>query len=192
MISKDRETEDTTTYKVAVNDEEQYAIWPEYKELPTGWRYGEKTGSKADCLAYIKDVWVDMRPLSLRQKMAQETTSQPTSLQIERAEPLNLVDRLCEGEHAVQIDLRGEKTPKLFREAIARDHVSIRFTKTSGGSEFVIKLDKSACDLRDADLDNGLGTAHLEGELSVDYIPVRCVVDIDLQNFQGSGCLIRI
>jgi MbtH protein len=29
-----------------------------------------KVGPKAECLAYIKEVWTDMRPLSLRKKMA--------------------------------------------------------------------------------------------------------------------------
>ena len=73
MTWKDRETEDATTYKVIVNGEEQYAIWPEFKEIPAGWTYANKTGAKADCLAYIKEVWVDMRPLSVRQQMAQPT-----------------------------------------------------------------------------------------------------------------------
>jgi MbtH protein len=63
------ENEDTTIYRVVVNDEEQYSIWPEYKEIPAGWRDVGKQGPKADCLAYIKEVWTDMRPLSLRKQM---------------------------------------------------------------------------------------------------------------------------
>jgi uncharacterized protein YbdZ (MbtH family) len=187
----DFEAEDTATYKVVVNHEEQYAIWPEYKEISAGWRYADKAGGKDDCLAYIKEVWVDMRPLSLRQRMAETATSAPTRQQLDRAEPLGLVDRLCEGTHAVEIDLRPERTARLFREALARDYVSIKFTETRGGAEFGIKLNKGACDFTNADFDNSLGTAHLEGGLSIDYVPVRCVVDIDLQSLQGSGCLIR-
>lgn len=61
--------EDLTTYKVVVNDEEQYSIWPDYKEIPKGWRAVGKSGGKAECLEYINEVWTDMRPLSLRQKM---------------------------------------------------------------------------------------------------------------------------
>ena len=61
------EIEDVTVYKVVMNHEEQYSIWPVDRESPSGWRDIGKSGSKADCLAYIKDVWVDMRPLSLRQ-----------------------------------------------------------------------------------------------------------------------------
>lgn len=61
--------EDTTIYKVVVNHEEQYSIWPADRENPLGWRDVGKSGVKAECLAYIKDVWTDMRPLSLREKM---------------------------------------------------------------------------------------------------------------------------
>jgi len=64
------EAEDTTIYKVVINHEEQYSIWPADREPPLGWQAVGKQGLKADCLAYIKDVWTDMRPLSLRQKMA--------------------------------------------------------------------------------------------------------------------------
>ncbi|GCE27615.1 MbtH family protein [Dictyobacter alpinus] len=63
------EQEDAKTYLVVVNHEEQYSLWPLGKEIPIGWREAGASGSKDDCLAYIKDVWTDMRPLSLRQKM---------------------------------------------------------------------------------------------------------------------------
>ena len=64
------EAEDTTIYKVVINHEEQYSIWPADREPPLGLQEVGKQGLKAECLAYIKDVWTDMRPLSLRQKMA--------------------------------------------------------------------------------------------------------------------------
>jgi len=60
------EREDTTIYQVVVNHEEQYSIWAAERELPLGWKAVGKQGLKADCLAYIKEVWTDMRPLSLR------------------------------------------------------------------------------------------------------------------------------
>ncbi len=63
--------EDTRIYKVVVNHEEQYSIWLADKENPLGWRDVGKSGLKADCLEYIKEVWTDMRPLSLRKKMEQ-------------------------------------------------------------------------------------------------------------------------
>jgi len=63
------EQEDTTIYKVVVNHEEQYSIWPAHREPPLGWREVGKEGSKDECLAYVGEVWTDMRPLSLRKKM---------------------------------------------------------------------------------------------------------------------------
>ena len=60
-------------YKVVANHEEQYSIWPADRENPLGWKdagpSGSKSGSKSECLEYIKKVWTDMRPLSLRKKM---------------------------------------------------------------------------------------------------------------------------
>lgn len=64
--------EDTTIYRVVMNDEEQYSIWPVYREIPLGWHDVGRSGLKAECLAYIKEVWTDMRPLSLRRKMESE------------------------------------------------------------------------------------------------------------------------
>ena len=61
--------EDMTIYKVVVNHEEQYSIWPADREKPLGWSDAGKQGTKAECLAYIEEVWTDMRPLSLRKKM---------------------------------------------------------------------------------------------------------------------------
>jgi MbtH protein len=61
--------EDKTIYKVVVNHEGQYSIWLAYQENPLGWKDAGKSGCKTECLAYIKDVWTDMRPLSLRKKM---------------------------------------------------------------------------------------------------------------------------
>lgn len=67
--------EDTMTYRVVLNHEEQYSIWPLDLDIPLGWRDGGKIGAKAECLDYIKQVWTDMRPLSLRRQMesAQDT-----------------------------------------------------------------------------------------------------------------------
>ena len=64
-----QDTEDIQKYKVVVNHEEQYSIWPAERENAPGWKDAGKSGSKDECLAHIKEVWTDMRPLSLRKKM---------------------------------------------------------------------------------------------------------------------------
>ena len=65
------EQEDTTGHKVVVNHEEQYSIWPADRENAPGWRDAGRSGTRAECLAYIETVWADMRPLSLRKRMGQ-------------------------------------------------------------------------------------------------------------------------
>jgi Uncharacterized protein conserved in bacteria len=70
------EREDNTIYKVVVNHEEQYSIWPADRENALGWNDVGKSGTKAECLAYIKEVWTDMRPLSLRKKMEEAERQQ--------------------------------------------------------------------------------------------------------------------
>lgn len=61
--------DENVLYRVVVNFEEQYSIWPEYKQIPEGWRDAGKSGKKEECLSYINEVWTDMRPLSLRKQM---------------------------------------------------------------------------------------------------------------------------
>ena len=68
--------EDTTIYKVVVNDEEQYSIYPADRANPLGWNDAGKTGPKTECLSYIKEVWTDMRPLSLRLQMMDQQQQQ--------------------------------------------------------------------------------------------------------------------
>ena len=65
---------DDAFYKVVVNDEEQYSIWPADRENPIGWKDAGKSGTKEECLEYIREVWTDMRPLSLRRKMQERET----------------------------------------------------------------------------------------------------------------------
>jgi len=64
--------EDNRRYKVVVNHEEQYSIWFADREPPAGWREVGKSGTKAECLAHIKEAWTDMRPLSLRKQMEED------------------------------------------------------------------------------------------------------------------------
>jgi MbtH protein len=62
-------SEDRTIYKVVINHEDQYSIWPADRENPLGWNDAGKSGTKQECMAYIQEVWTDMRPRSLREAM---------------------------------------------------------------------------------------------------------------------------
>ncbi|WP_435023732.1 MbtH family protein [Nostoc sp. CALU 1950] len=76
MAINSDEAVDNTIYKVVVNHEEQYSIWPADRENPLGWKDAGKTGLKEECLNYIKEVWTDMRSLSLRKKMEEYSRNQ--------------------------------------------------------------------------------------------------------------------
>src|ERR1051325_9404210 len=126
MSGTQHSDEDTTIHKVVVNHEEQYSIWPEYKENPLGWMDAGKVGTKAECLAYIKEVWTDMRPLSLRKKMEEMAKTPPMPPPPETVERESLVDRLSSGEHPVVIGIRPEPTAQLLKEALDRGYVHVK------------------------------------------------------------------
>jgi uncharacterized protein YbdZ (MbtH family) len=193
MSWSDPDREDTTIYKVVKNHEEQYSIWPADRENALGWNDAGKSGTKAECLAYIKEVWTDMRPLSLREKM-EEMAKNPPPPPAPSSEPAgeSLVDRLSTGDHPVEASLRPEKSVKLFKEAIDREYVHIRFMDTQGTTELGLKLDRDASDLSKADFEKGTGTAHIVGGLTLDYVKVRCIADIDLETLSGTGHLEKV
>ena len=56
------------SYVVVANDEEQYSIWPAYREPPLGWTACTPATDKQACLAHIREHWVDMRPRGLRER----------------------------------------------------------------------------------------------------------------------------
>src|SRR3954464_2324131 len=126
--------EDTTLYNVVVNHEEQHSIWPTHKETPAGWRNAGKSGNKAECLAYVKEVWTDLRPLSVRQKMdefARNPAPEPPPAPVTAT--TSLVDRLSEGEHRVEAGFGSDRSLQFTKEAIDRGYVHITFTGTNGG-----------------------------------------------------------
>ena len=60
------------TFRVVMNHEEQYSIWPSHRPVPNGWRDMGFIGTRAACLDHIENSWVDMRPASLRQFLAEQ------------------------------------------------------------------------------------------------------------------------
>lgn len=66
-------------FMVVVNHEEQYSIWQEGLDIPQGWRAVGTQGTREECLAYIREVWTDMRPLSLKRIMEARAVDDDTS-----------------------------------------------------------------------------------------------------------------
>ncbi len=94
-------------YVVVVNHEDQYSIWPEGRELPMGWQATGTAGTKAECLAYIEEVWTDMRPRSLREQM-ERAGSEPAVAPIPLPEGPTVVERLSQADHPVEVVGLGE------------------------------------------------------------------------------------
>ncbi len=182
--------EDKARYEVVVNHEEQYSIWPEGRELPLGWRLAGKTGTKAECLAYIEQVWTDMRPLSLREAMKKQAESPVLPKDIPEQWPSDprddLVAFLSQGDHPVQVTA---KSAEQLLERLASGYVNIRFTDTRGGTELGIRVDPGASSTAGADPETRTGRVHIAGNLTLNYRNVRLVADVALETLMGSGRL---
>ena len=99
-----------------------------------------------------------------------------------------LVQRLAEGDHPV-IASRADGSVEEFKKSIDRGYVLIKFTDTRGGTELGVRLDEALADFSKADFEKGTGSAHLAGNLTLNYVKVRCVADIDLATLEGKGHL---
>jgi hypothetical protein len=102
----------------------------------------------------------------------------------------DLVQRLSDGQHPVEVSLRPERTVKAFKECLDRGYVHIRFTKTRGGTELGFPVDRERTDVSAANFETGTGTLTVAGDLSLDYVKVRCVAQIDLSTLEGTGQLV--
>ena len=100
--------------------------------------------------------------------------------------------RLSEGDHPVEASIRPEKSAQALKERIDLGYVHIKFTGTRGGTELGVRLDPDALDTSQADFEKPSGTVHLEGGLTLNYVKVRCIADIDLQTLTGKGYLVPV
>jgi hypothetical protein len=91
-----------------------------------------------------------------------------------------------EGDHPVIVS-RADKSVEKFKESVDRGYVLIKFTNTQGGTELGIQLDNARSDLNQADFEQKQGIAHLEGDLTLNYVKVRCIADVDLATLEGKG-----
>ncbi|WP_448320959.1 MbtH family protein, partial [Streptomyces sp. CO7] len=69
LTTEGTDMDENTRYQVLRNDEDQYSLWPVDVEVPAGWQPVGKEGTEAECSAYVDEVWTDMRPRSLRERM---------------------------------------------------------------------------------------------------------------------------
>ena len=98
-----------------------------------------------------------------------------------------LVERLSEGDHPI-LASRAMSAGEL-KQSIDRGYILVRFTDTRGGTELGIRLDNELINLSDADFVRSTGTVHLAGSLTLNYVKVRCIADVDLATLQGKGHL---
>ncbi|HEY2498364.1 MAG TPA: MbtH family protein [Candidatus Angelobacter sp.] len=61
--------DDNGEYLVLVNEEQQYSLWPAFRDIPAGWSAVGPRGKRKECLSWIETNWTDMRPRSLVKAM---------------------------------------------------------------------------------------------------------------------------
>jgi hypothetical protein len=101
----------------------------------------------------------------------------------------DLVQRLSQGSHPVEVSLRPDRTCQAFKDAIDRGCVHLRFTQTRGGTELSVPVDRQRSDFDTGDFASGTGQVRVSGELTLDFVRVRCLADISLSSLDGNAHL---
>lgn len=104
----------------------------------------------------------------------------------------DLVRRLSEGDHPVELRLIPEATPRVLRERLDGGYLQVKFVDTAGGTELTVPIDRERSDWAIADLERGTGRLRIVGALTLDDVPVRCIADVQLPALQGHGRLERL
>jgi hypothetical protein len=103
-----------------------------------------------------------------------------------------LVERLSvEGQKVVV----GGPTPsakELYRRITEMRYVFVKFVDSRGGTDLGVRIDEERTDLAGADFGNATGSVHVEGTLTLNYVKVRCIADIDLPSLSGTGHLVAV
>jgi hypothetical protein len=100
-----------------------------------------------------------------------------------------LVQRLSQSQHPIEISLRPERTVEAFKRRLDDGYVHVKFTQTRGGTELGVQLDRAESDLSQADFVAGRGKVSLTGDLTLNYVRVRCHAEVDLATLAGTGHL---
>ena len=90
----------------------------------------------------------------------------------------DLVERL-QSDQPVEVTIRPERTVQRLKECLDRAYVHVKFTQTTGGTELGVRIDPGASDFTQADFERGTGSIRIVGDLKLNYVPVRCVAEID-------------
>jgi hypothetical protein len=101
-----------------------------------------------------------------------------------------LVERLSQGDHPVTVGGPKPSLEELRKRVGDLGYVFIKFTGTRGGTDLGVRIDKSATDVSQANFEQGTGVVHVEGTLTLNYIKVRCVADIQLETLNGMAHLV--
>jgi hypothetical protein len=96
--------------------------------------------------------------------------------------------RLSEGDHPVVASAVSDSVSEL-KKSVERGYVHIKFTETRGGTELGVRLNKELCDLSKGDFEKATGTIHLVGGLTLNYVKVNCIAEINLKSLKGKGRL---
>lgn len=100
-----------------------------------------------------------------------------------------LVQKLSSGDHPVEVSIRPNRSAKDLQSCIEKGYVHLKFTDTQGGTDLYVPLRSERTELDAADFDSGTGRIKLVGSLKLDYVPVFCVAEIDLETMSGRGHL---
>jgi hypothetical protein len=100
----------------------------------------------------------------------------------------SLVQKL-QTEQPVELRVLPERGMAGLKDSIARGWLQVRFTETKGGTQLGVPIDRGASDFTKADFEHGSGSIRIVGNLTLDYVRVRCIAEIDLSTLKGTGRL---
>lgn len=101
----------------------------------------------------------------------------------------DLVQRLSQGSHPIEVSLRPTRTIAELKECLDRGYIHITFTGTRGGTELGVPIDRQLSDLTGADFERESGHLTVGGSLTLDDVRVRCIARIELPSLRGEGRL---